>query len=235
MKLYGLTGGISSGKSTVSRLLLEQGCAIIDCDLIVRDLQAPNSACVREIRKIWPSVVSAEGVLDRAALSAIVFADARERKKLGKIMNFPTWWAIMKRIISEWWQQPGEKIVILDAPLLFETNVFTYFILGAIVVDVSEKTQLDRLLARDGTSEADARRKLAAQMERRQRLRRADYVVSNEGTKEALAVCVAELLQRLKSREEKSFVPSRNGQIVLGLCAVIVALSFVFFGENWRT
>nr|AGU68205.1 dephospho-CoA kinase [Strigomonas galati] len=182
MILIGLTGGIACGKSTVSRLLAEEhGMAIIDADLVVRELQMPGTACMKKIEKQWPQCIKAEtGELDRLALGKIIFENPDARKVLGRIMNGPIFCALVKKIMQLWWRSPRGAVVILDAPTLFETGTLTYFISNAFVVACAEEKQVARLHDRNGLSEEDARQRIRAQMPLAKKRQLAGYVLEND-------------------------------------------------------
>ena len=172
----GLTGGIASGKSTVADLFAELGAAIIDTDVIAREVVAPGQPALEEIaEEFGASVIGADGALDRAALRSIVFSDNQARKRLEAITH--------PRIGEETRRQsdlaagPYQLIVV---PLLVDSALRS-FVDRVLVVDCEENTQIKRLVARDGGSEADARRILAAQASRTERLEIADDVIRNDG------------------------------------------------------
>nr|AGU68140.1 dephospho-CoA kinase [Strigomonas oncopelti] len=182
MILIGLTGGIACGKSTVCRFLIEEhGIAVIDADLVVRELQQPGTACMKQIAKRWPQCIVAEtGELDRLALGKIIFENPDARKVLGRIMNGPIFLALLKKILWLWWRSPRGAVVILDAPTLFETGTLTYFISSALVVACAEEKQVARLRLRNGFSEQDARHRIHAQMPLAKKRQLAGYVLAND-------------------------------------------------------
>jgi dephospho-CoA kinase len=188
MILIGLTGGISCGKSTVCRMLHERhGLLIIDCDEIVRGLQQPGMPCVMDIQKEWPQCVdSGTRALRREVLSEIVFRDPSARRRLAEIMNRRVFLAIFRRILSAWWSSGRAEVVILDAPLLFETNVFTKLISASIAVVCGEALQLTRLVSRNQLTEEAARNRVNAQMPLSKKAKLADFVLSNDAGLEEL-------------------------------------------------
>ena len=171
MILVGLTGGIGSGKSTVSELLAAKGAVIIDADAITREVQLPGSP-----------VVAADGSLVRQALANIVFADPEALKALNAIVH-PAVGREMNRRMLE--QRETANVVVLDIPLLTENP--REGLQGRIVVDVPVETQVARLVAHRGFDEADARARIARQATREERLKHADFVVDNSGTPTDLA------------------------------------------------
>jgi dephospho-CoA kinase len=178
----GLTGGIGSGKSTVSRLLAERGAVIVDADAIAREVVergTPGLAAV--VGTFGDAILTADGALDRPALAAIVFADPEARKKLDAIVH-PLVRAGAMEIASA---APPDAVVVHDVPLLAETGQKHSYDL-VVVVEVDAGTRVARLVQRGLTAE-DARARMAAQATDEQRRAIADVVLDNNGTPEQLA------------------------------------------------
>jgi dephospho-CoA kinase len=210
MKLIGLTGGIAAGKTTVCGILSKQTqyhIEIIDCDAIVHELQRPNSSAVKAIQKLWPSTVSENGELNRAKLGEIIFSDHSARRKLAGIMNWRILVAVLQKVFGIWLRSSHRTIVIIDAPLLFETNTFTKFVTHAVVVSTSRTLQLQRLISRNGLTGPEAERRINAQMSLEDKCRRADYVIQNDraGTEE-LEQLVLECAKWMSRRRRSFFV-----------------------------
>lgn len=179
MILVGLTGGIGSGKSTVSELLAEKGAVIIDADAIVREIQEPGSQVVRRLaEEFGEGILDPSGALDRQALANIVFTDPDALKKLNGIVH-PAVGAEMNRRILE--QRTTHNVVILDIPLLTENP--REGLQGRIVVDVPEDIQIQRLVEFRGFTGEDARARMSKQASREQRRAGADFVVDNSGSR----------------------------------------------------
>jgi len=198
--LVGLTGGIGSGKSTVSSLLADRGAAVVDADAIVRRLQAPGTAVFEAmVERFGPGIVAADGTLDRAAVAATVFTDEQARKDLEAIVH-PAVGAEMLRQLSE--HTGTDHIVIYDVPLLVESGKKGY---GAVVVvDVDPAVAVERLVRHRGMDETDARNRIANQVPRAERLAAADRVVDNSGSIADLTAQVDELWKWLVERERES-------------------------------
>jgi dephospho-CoA kinase len=179
--VVGLTGGIGSGKSTVSSLLATRGAVIIDADAIVRELQAPGGeAYVGIVERFGPGVVAADGTLDRPALAALVFGDEAARKDLNALTHPLVGREMATRMAA---QAATENIVVLDIPLLAERGgKGAYPVAGIIVVDCPVDVAVARLVAHRGFSEDDARARVAAQISREDRLAIADRVIDNGGS-----------------------------------------------------
>ena len=189
MILVGLTGGIGSGKSSVSTLLATKGAVIIDADAIVREVQEPGSPVIAALAEAFGSdVVAADGSLDRQAVAQIVFTDPDALKKLNAIVH-PAVGAEMNRRIVE--QRATSNVVVLDIPLLTENP--REGLQARIVVDVPEEVQVERLVRFRGFDESDARARISRQATREQRLASADFVVDNSGSPEDLAAQVEAL------------------------------------------
>jgi dephospho-CoA kinase len=182
MILVGLTGGIGSGKSTVSALLRERGAVIVDADAITRELQQPGAPLLAALaERFGESIIGPDGELDRAGLAAIVFSDAEALKSLNAIVHPAVGAEIARRVAAE---VATEHVVVLDVPLLAENPRDN--LQGTIVVDAPVEVQVERLVHGRGFGEADARARIANQASREDRLRRADVVVDNSGDRAAL-------------------------------------------------
>ena len=185
MYVVGLTGGIGSGKSTVSALLSERGAVIVDADAIARELQQPGGALFQPmVDRFGPSVVASDGTLDRAAIAAIAFNDPQALADLNAITRPAIGAGITERIGA---QAATDNIVILDLPLLFESNTLRSSVAKVIVVDAPVDVAVARLVSQRDMTEADARARMAAQVSREERLARADFVIDNSGSLAHLA------------------------------------------------
>ncbi len=183
MILVGLTGGIGSGKSTVSELLAARGALIVDADAVVRDLQQPGSPLLDELAtRFGQEIITSSGALDRQVLADKAFGDPDEVKALNKIVHPAVHVEMARRVKAE---VATDKVVVLDIPLLTENP--REGLQGKIVVDVPVDVQVERLLRFRGFDEVDARARIARQATREQRLAGADFVVDNSGPPEALA------------------------------------------------
>ena len=194
--LVGLTGGVGTGKSTVSRMFRDLGCLIIDADLLAREVVEPGEpAYDRIVEEFGKQVLDPEGRIDRKKLGALVFADPAKRKRLEEFTH-PEIRQRQAGILAELMTETFEGIVIFDAALLVETG-------GAksmdrlVVVSASEAVQQRRLLIRDDISEAEAREKIQSQMPLSLKVKQAHYVVDNSGTREETERQVREVYQAL--------------------------------------
>ena len=181
MLIVGLTGGIATGKSTVSRRFAELGAEVIDADLIAREIVEPGEPALAEIqRRFGPGVIDASGRLDRAALAEIIFRDENARKALEAIIH-PRVRGRMRSRIERVKQEGRAPVVICDIPLLFETQAGLEWVDRTLVVYAPRQVQLQRLMARNGLTEAEAERRIEAQIPVAEKARRADYVIDNSG------------------------------------------------------
>ena len=195
MILVGLTGGIGSGKSTVSAALAARGAVVIDADAVTREVQQPGSPVLAALaERFGADVIAADGTLDRARVAAIAFADADALADLNAIVH-PAVGAEINRRIRE--QADTDRVVVLDIPLLTENP--RDGLQGKIVVDVPVETQVERLVRFRGFDEADARARIARQATREQRLEGAGFVIDNSGGLDELEPQIAELWAWLQS------------------------------------
>ena len=177
----GLTGGIGSGKSTVSRLLAGHGAVIVDADVIAREVvERGTRGLAAVVEAFGPSVLTADGSLDRPALAAVVFGDPDARRRLDAIVH-PL---VRARATEVEAAAPPDAVVVHDVPLLVETGQATAYDL-VLVVEADPDTRVARLVQRGLTAE-DARARMAAQATDEQRRAVADVVLDNSGTEQEL-------------------------------------------------
>ncbi|AIY17267.1 dephospho-CoA kinase [Pimelobacter simplex] len=196
----GLTGGIASGKSTVSSILSELGAVVIDADLIAREVVAkgtPGLAAV--VEAFGPEMLTPDGELDRPKMGALVFADEAQRRVLESIVH-PL---VFERYAELEAAAPADGIVVHDIPLLVESGRAGEFD-AVIVVDVPEEVQVERMVRDRGWTESDARARIAAQATREQRRAVATYLIENTGTREDLRQCVVDVFERLEAGRSAS-------------------------------
>lgn len=180
--LVGLTGGIATGKSTVSMMFAHLGAKIVDADLLAREVVMPGQPAHAEIvREFGPDVLQEDGSLDRKRLGAIVFADSTKRKRLEEITH-PAIYRRQQRILSVYDEEGFQGIVIWDAALLIESGSARG--MDRVVVVVADPaTEFERLMKRDGFAQEEARRRIASQMPLAEKVKVADYVIDNSGTR----------------------------------------------------
>ena len=189
----GLTGGVASGKSTVSAILAELGAVVIDADVLAREVVAPGTkGLAAVVEEFGPEVLGPDGGLDRPRLGALVFADPGRRRALEAIIH-PLVRARAAELEAE--AAPG-TLVVHDIPLLAETGQAGGFD-AVVVVDVPPEVQVERMVGIRGMSEDEARARIAAQAAREDRLAVATYVVDNTGSLEELRARVEEVYAAL--------------------------------------
>jgi len=177
MRVVGLTGGIGAGKSTVSSALAARGAVVIDADAITREVQEPGTPVFEAmVERFGPTIVRADGTLDRQAVADIVFPDPDALKDLNAIVHPAVGATLAARLAA---QVGTDHVVILDVPLLVESGRDD--MAGIIVVDVDPETAVGRLVAHRGFSEADARSRISRQVDREARRAKADFLIDNEG------------------------------------------------------
>jgi dephospho-CoA kinase len=195
MKVIGLTGGIGSGKSTFAALLRARGAAVVDADQLSRDAVAPGSAGLADVVGTFgDEVLDANGALDRKRMAARVFADPAARQKLERIVHPRVREAMaaeLQRLAAK-----GVPLVLYDVPLLYEAGR-ERDVEAVVVVWAPHESQLARLALRDGLSAAEAEARISAQLPLDEKARRADYVVVNDSTLDALAAKADALLSDL--------------------------------------
>lgn len=201
MRTIGLTGGIGSGKSTVSALLAARGAVIIDADAITREVQQPGTEVfVAMVERFGPGIVAADGTLDRPAVADIVFNDPAALKDLNDLVHPAVGLETGRRILE---QAETDNLVVLDIPLLVEA-AGKRDVAGIVVVDVDPEVAVVRLVAHRGMREADVRARMARQANREDRLARADVVIDNSGTPEDLARAVDAAWPRIVALGEET-------------------------------
>jgi dephospho-CoA kinase len=189
----GLTGGIGSGKSEVSRRLAAYGAVVIDADLIAREVVEPGTpGLAAVVAEFGADVLAPDGTLDRPRLGSLVFADPERLAALNAIVH-----PLVGARADELRAAAGDDAVLVnDVPLLAENHLKGLYDL-VVVVDASPETQLDRLVRLRGMTEQDARNRMAAQASREERLAIADVVIDNDGPIEALEPQLVALWKRL--------------------------------------
>ncbi|XP_072996099.1 dephospho-CoA kinase [Typha latifolia] len=230
MRIVGLTGGIASGKSTVSNLFRSNGLPIVDADLVARDVVRKGSGGWKKVVKAFGDDILLEnGEIDRAHLGQIVFSDPEKRQLLNRLLapyiSSGIFWEILKLWIK------GSKVIILDIPLLFEAKMDRWTA-PIIVVWVDPETQLQRLMARDGISEEQATNRINAQTSLDWKRSKADIVIDNSGTMDETKLQFEEVLSQVSQPLAwKEFAFSRDGlfwilaSVTVGVLAVQKNLS----------
>lgn len=173
--IIGLTGGIGSGKTTVANIFAQYGIAIVDADIVAREVVEPGTPALKAISDYFGSeFILADGQLDRSKLRHKVFANPNDKQWLNKLLH-----PLIRNEMTHQCQQANSPYCILVAPLLIENGIHKT-VDKVLVVDVLAKTQIARTVSRDNNSVAQVQKILDAQLSREERLQHADFVISNE-------------------------------------------------------
>jgi dephospho-CoA kinase len=198
MMLFGLTGGIASGKSTVARRFRERGLPVLDADALAREVVRPGSDAAAEIRDAFgPLVFEKDGTLDRKALGALVFSNLEKRAKLNAITH-PRIAVLTAQCASDL-RARGEPIACYEAALLVENGLAPAF-QPLVVVGAPEATQLARVMARDGLTVGEAEARIKAQMPLADKVGVATFVIENAGTLDELTSRADAVLDEIATR-----------------------------------
>jgi dephospho-CoA kinase len=195
--VFGLTGGIGSGKSTVANLLRQRGVPVVDADELAREAVAPGSIGLAEVVAAFgPGVLDESGSLDRQKLGDLVFSDPQARRRLNAITH-----PIVRQLSQDRFTAlaaQGVELAAYDVPLLFEVGLDAV-LKPTVVVASSQANQVARVTARDGLSEAAAHARISAQLPLAEKRRRADHVIENDGSLAELEQQVDALLPKLRA------------------------------------
>jgi dephospho-CoA kinase len=197
VRLIGLTGGIASGKSTVSRMLKELGATVIDADQLAREVVAPGQPALAEIAARFPGVVGPDGALDRKKLGERIFGDVAERGALNAITHPRIQALVLER--TQALHEAGHEVVVYDAALLIENDLHQAMD-GVILVVAAPQVQLERLMKRDNLSEAEAKARIASQMPLDEKRQFARWIVDNSGS-----------VEQTRAQVQKVWLEARRG------------------------
>ena len=196
MRVFGLTGNIACGKSLVERMIAASGVPVIDADQVAREVVEPGQPALADIAEAWPTVIRADGRLDRAALGVIVFGDAGARSRL-EGMTHPRIFASMATQIAGL-ANDGHDVAVVSAPLMIESGSYRNYA-GLVVITCPEDVQLARLMARDTFDEAAARARMSSQMPQSAKAALADVVIDNGGEIAATQAQVTAWLESIRA------------------------------------
>ncbi len=198
MLIVGLTGGVASGKSTVSEVFVKEGAYLIDADQLARDLVQPHTPAWRELVKAFgEEILQRDGSIDRKKLRGIVFSNPEKRSFLNQLLH-PRIKEETQRRLKEIGQRDPEAIVVVDAALMVETGSYRDMD-QVIVVFSTEAQQIERLEKRDGMSPEEAGRMISSQMPMTEKVNVADLVIRNEGSLEELRQRARDVFHMLKA------------------------------------
>lgn len=223
MRIIGLTGGIASGKSTVSNLFKMNGIPVVDADVVARDvLKKGTAGWKRVVAAFGEDILQRNGEVDRTRLGQIVFSDPAKRQLLNRLLapyiSYGIFWEVFKLWVK------GCKVIILDVPLLFESKMDRWT-KPVIVVWVDPETQLRRLMERDGTSEEASQNRVNAQMPLDWKRSNADIVINNVGSREDLNVNFRKVLVEVTGPLTwTEFMLSRQGAVSVFVSVILGVL-----------
>jgi len=193
--IIGLTGGVGSGKSTVSSYLSQKGFPVVDADKIAREIVAPGSVALDRLVCVFGTdILKEDGTLNRRKLADIAFADKAKRESLNAIMHGEIF-SLMRKKVDEIFRTGYNGVVFLDIPLLFETAGDFLKEMDAVwVVDAGEEVRIGRVMARDGILRGDVINIMNNQMDSAEKRKKAHVVIDNSGSEEALYEKLDELI-----------------------------------------
>ncbi|MCY7013124.1 dephospho-CoA kinase [Streptococcus sanguinis] len=197
VRIIGITGGIASGKSTVTEFLRRQGYQVIDADQVVHELQEPGGRLYQALLSTFgSSILQEDGRLDRPKLGAMIFGNPELLEQSSQIQNqiIREELAGRRDLLAE-----TEDIFFMDLPLLFELQYEDWFD-QIWLVDVTEETQLSRLMSRNALSQEEAEKRIAAQLSLREKRKRANVLIDNNGSLEETRQQIRNALQKLERR-----------------------------------
>ena len=193
--VLGLTGGIASGKSTVSTMIRKHGIRVIDADIISREVVEVGKPAYRQIVELFgKDILHDNDTINRERLGALIFADEKKRNQLNRIVHPAVREELLKQTKEE--KEQDAKAVVLDIPLLFESKL-THLVDKTILVYVDEKTQLERLMKRNGFSEDEAMMRIRSQLPLKEKIILSDELINNNGSIEETEIQLHEILSKL--------------------------------------
>ena len=199
MKIVGLTGGIGTGKSTVSKMLRASGLPVIDADVIARQIVVKGQPAYKGIVAAFGNgVLQDDGELDRKALGEIIFNDEDMRKKLGAITLRWIFFGMFKEYIGHFVR--GNPIVVIDAPTLFETRALLPVCSLTVVVHATRPQQIARIMARNDLTEKEAVARVDAQMPIETKMSMADVLIDNGGPENVLEANVDDAVETIRAQ-----------------------------------
>ncbi|CAD5232038.1 unnamed protein product [Bursaphelenchus xylophilus] len=223
MFLVGLTGGIACGKSTVSKIFRDNGVFVVDADQIARQVVEPGKPAYNQLRTEFGAEYfndEIDGSLNREKMGNLVFHNVEARKKLNKITHTAIRKEMLWLIIQQFFH--GKRFIVLDIPLLFEGGL-NRFVQKIVVVSCDSDTQLERLCQRDGLSKEQAEARISSQLPNEYKVKRATYIIDNQGSVEETREQVHQIVSMLNS----SWIPY---VLRTGLLMCLVVAGYCLWG-----
>jgi len=198
MFIVGLTGGIASGKSATATIFQKLGARVIDADTISRDVMLPQTECWQKVTAVFgKKILKDDLTINREKLGNIVFSDQQQLLHLNRLVH-PAILREIECLLTRIEKEDSEAVVIIDAALLVETGVYRRCD-KLIVISAKEETQLNRLVKRDGLSPDAAQKRIDAQLPLGEKVKVADYLITNDGSLEALQAEATSIFQSLRT------------------------------------
>ncbi|KAK7788302.1 hypothetical protein R5R35_010796 [Gryllus longicercus] len=231
MFIVGLTGGIATGKSTVSEVFREHGVPVIDADVLARKVVEPGRKAWRKIKiEFGEEVFHKDGTLNRQALGDIIFSDVEKRRKLNEIthpeIHKEMFWAALRCLFQ------GHQFIVMDLPLLFESGSMLEYLYKIIVVTCEEDLQLQRLMDRNSVSESRAKQRINAQMPLESKCEKAHFVVENSGTVEDTRQQVIKIISILRGYRAHWKLRVFAALCCTGIVSLLIWIGFRMYSNN---
>ncbi|EDW85194.1 uncharacterized protein Dwil_GK14519 [Drosophila willistoni] len=232
MFILAITGGIATGKSTVSKVFERNGVPVIDADKIAREIVEPGQPCWHKIRAVFgDEVLLPSKELNRAALGKMIFADKELRGKLNKIthpvIHRTIFWRVCKLLIT------GQPWIVLDLPLLFETGILFDFIHKIVTVSCDSEKQLQRLIARNELTESEARHRVDSQMPLEKKCEKSHFVIDNNGSVKDTEESALRIFNMMQESKQHWFNRLRFFGLILMIGFSIFLISRFFLNGGW--
>lgn len=227
MFIIAITGGIATGKSTVSQIFLNNGIPVIDADKIAREIVQPGTTCWHKIRQVFgDEIILPTKQINREALGRAIFNDKQLRGKLNQITHPVIHRTICLQVFKHFLS--GRSWIVLDLPLLFETGILMEFIYKIVTVSCDTDTQLNRLMQRNEYSIEDAKKRIDAQMPLEKKCEQSNFVIDNSGSIEATREAALRIVQLMNDSKHHWRNRVTILGILLGLGLVIYYLNRIF-------
>lgn len=228
MFIVGLTGGIATGKSTVSNIFKECGIPVIDADIIARKIVEPGKKAWYGLKRAFgDDIFYEDGQLNRDALGDLIFINSANRRKLNEITHPEIYKEIVWSTIKCFFK--GHQFVVMDLPLLFETAYMLEYIYKIIVVTCEEDLQLQRLMERSGISESKAKDRIASQMSLELKCEKADFVVENSSSLNDTREQVVRIIETLRASKHHWKIRFIVGLLSSGFISILTLIGIIFF------
>ncbi|XP_014097714.1 dephospho-CoA kinase domain-containing protein [Bactrocera oleae] len=227
MFIVAITGGIATGKSTVSQVFLDNGIPVVDADKIAREIVQPGTTCWHKIRQVFgDEIILPTKQINREALGKAIFNDKELRGKLNQITHPVIHRTIFLQVFKHF--MSGRSWIVLDLPLLFETGILMEFIYKIVTVSCDPEIQLSRLLQRNEYSIEDAKKRIDSQMPLEKKCEQSHFVIDNSGSIEATREAALRIVQLMNDSKQHWRNRVTLFGILLGLSLVIYYLNRFF-------